>query len=121
MCRAAGLVGDALAMRLGRRGHLVDSSGARFLDGVRGADVLLVVGDDALGGGRGEREAVQRSAAVVAARALGLHVLVVSRSAKGAGVAGRLAALGSETVSAGPGGLDNAVVAAIGRLVDRRS
>jgi len=121
VCRAAGLVGDALALRLGRRGYLVDSSGARFLDGVRGADVLLVVGDDTLGGRRGEREAVQRSAAIVAARALGLHVLVVSRSAKGAGVAGRLTALGSETVWAGPDGLDDAVVAAVRRLIDRRS
>ena len=73
----------------------------------------------------GDAASARRSSAPAggtrAARALGLHVLVVSRSAKGAGVAGRLPALGSETVPAGPGGLDEALVAAVGRLVHRRS
>ena len=55
--------------RLGRpRAPRLDSSGDALSRRPHGADALLVVGDAALRGGRGEREALQQRSAVLAAR-----------------------------------------------------
>ena len=51
-----------------------------FLDALRKADALLVIGDGALRGGRGEREALQQRAALLAARTLGLDTVVLPRA-----------------------------------------
>ena len=80
LARASALVGDAALSRLGTRPRLAAPPGAGFLDGLSEADALVIVGDAALRGGLGEREALQQRAALVAARALGLETAVLSRA-----------------------------------------
>ena len=80
--RATALLGDAALQRVGARPLLAAPQGAAFLDALRKADALLVIGDGALRGGRGEREALQQRAALLAARTLGLDTVVLPRSAE---------------------------------------
>jgi hypothetical protein len=119
VARAGALVGDALLVRAGRRPHLAAPSGAAYLDGLHDADALLVVGDEMLRGTRGERETLQRGAALAAAAALGLDVLVVSKGSAPGGLTSRLAGLTAQTVQVGPAGLDEAVSEAIRLLLER--
>jgi hypothetical protein len=79
--RAAALLGDAALRRAGARPRLAAPAGSAFLDALYEADMLLVVGDGALRGGRGEREALQQRAAMLAARTLGLETVVLPRDA----------------------------------------
>ena len=79
--RAAALLGDAALRRAGARPRLAAPAGSAFLDALYEADMLLVVGDGALRGGRGEREALQQRAALLAARTLGLETVVLPRDA----------------------------------------
>ena len=78
--RATALIGDAVLHRVGARPRLAAPRGVAFLDALREADALLLVGDGALRGGRGEREALQQRAAMLAARTLGLDTVVLRRS-----------------------------------------
>jgi hypothetical protein len=57
-----------------------------FLEGLTEADALLVVGAGALRGGNGEREALQQRSATLAARTLGLEVILVPAAPNGAAV-----------------------------------
>jgi hypothetical protein len=77
LARASALVAAAGLRRLGATPRLAAPGGASFLDGLAGADALLVVGNGTLGGARGEREALQQRAAILAARGLGLTVVVL--------------------------------------------
>ena len=77
LTRGAALVVDAALGRLGARPRLAAPAGVAFLDALRRADALLVVGDEARRGARGEREALQIRAALLAARTLGLETHVI--------------------------------------------
>jgi hypothetical protein len=81
--RGVALVLDAGLGRLGRRPRLAAPAGTAFLDGLAVADALLVVGNETLGGARGEREALHQRAGVLAARALGLAVVVLPDAGDG--------------------------------------
>ena len=118
LVRGAALVGDAALHRLGSRPRLAAPSGVAFLEALRGADALLVVGDATLRGVRGEREALQRGAALLAASALGLDLVVVSTGAGGIWKA--LVGRSVEIVSVDRGrSLDDAVCEAIRGLITR--
>lgn len=80
LARGAALLGDAALLRAGVRARLAAPRGTDYLDALHDADALVVVGDAALRGGRGEREALQARAAKLAARTLGLETAVVTRS-----------------------------------------
>jgi hypothetical protein len=113
LTRAAALLGDAALRRVGRRARLAGPEGVAYLDGLTDADALLVVGDQALRGARGEREALQQGAALAAASALGLAVVVVSTSERPGPIVSRVV----ETVRLGPGGdLTRGVAEAVRRL-----
>lgn len=81
--RASALVADAALTRLGARPRFAAPVGAAYLDVLRRADALVVIGDAALHGQRGEREALQQRAALLAARTLGLETAVVPRDGAG--------------------------------------
>jgi hypothetical protein len=83
LARASALLGDAALHRLGARPRLAAPPGVAFLDGLAEADALVVVGNAALRGELGEREALQQRAAVLAARALGLETVVLSHGSDG--------------------------------------
>lgn len=83
LARATALLGDAALRRAGARARLAAPRGTAYLDALSCADALLVVGDNALRGGRGRREALQARAAVLAARALGLETAVITRAPEG--------------------------------------
>jgi hypothetical protein len=80
--RATALVADAALQRAGARPRLTTPSGAAFLGALHDADALLVVGAGALRGGRGEREALQQRAAILAARTLGVETIVLPRDSE---------------------------------------
>ena len=116
--RSGALAGDAALRRLGRRPRFAAATGAAFLDGLLDADALLVVGDATLRGERGEREALQQLAAIVAASALGLSVTVVSTGnerRKGTGLLARAI----DTVELDGAGFEVAIGEAIRRLRER--
>jgi hypothetical protein len=77
LARTSALLGDATLARLGARPRLAAPAGVAFLDALREADALVIVGDAALRGARGERESLQQRAAILAARTLGLETTVV--------------------------------------------
>ena len=81
--RASALVADAVLTRLGARPRFAAPEGAGYLEVLRAADALLVVGDAALRGRRGEREALQQRAALLAGRTLGLPTAVLPRDGAG--------------------------------------
>ncbi len=83
LARGAALLGDAALLRAGGRARLAAPRGTAYLDSLNCADALLVVGGDALRGGRGPREALQVRAAILAARTLGLETAVVRRGPEG--------------------------------------
>jgi hypothetical protein len=83
LARGAALLGDAALLRAGARPRLAAPRGTAYLDALRDADALVLVGEDALHGGRGEREALQARTAMLAARTLGLETAVVTRSPDG--------------------------------------
>ena len=115
--RAGALLGDAALRRLGRQPRLASAGGSVYLEGLMDADALLVAGDAALRGERGEREALQQLSAVLAASTLGLSVLVVSTAQGGTG--GRLAGRLFDTVHTGERDFAAAVGEAITRLRER--
>ena len=83
LARGAALLGDAALLRTGARARLSAPRGTAYLGAVHDADALVVVGGDALRGRRGEREALQARAAMLAARTLGLETVVVTPSPDG--------------------------------------
>ena len=83
LARGAALLGDAALLRAGARPRLAAPRGTAYLDALLDADALVVVGDDGLHGERGEREALQVRAAMLAARTLGLETAVMTRSPDG--------------------------------------
>ena len=117
LARASGLLGDAALRRLGRQPRLASGGGSDYLEGLMDADALLVAGDAALRGERGEREALQQLSAVLAASTLGLSVVVVSTADGGRG--GRLAGRLFETVPVGEAGFAAAIGEAVGRIRER--
>jgi hypothetical protein len=97
--RVGALLSDALLVRCGRQPRLAAPSGVAFLDTLRAADGLLVVGDVALRGSLGGLEAWQRGAAILAAAALGLDVVVASEGNGGGTLPGWLAPAVSAVVA----------------------
>jgi hypothetical protein len=77
VARTSALLGDATLARLGARPRLAAPAGVAFLDALREADALVIVGQAALRGEKGERESLQQRAAILAARVLGLETTIV--------------------------------------------
>jgi hypothetical protein len=121
LVHATALVGDAVLLRRGGRARLTAAPGRAFLEALRGTDALLVVGDDTLRGASGAREAWQRSAALLAARSLGLDVVLASGPGNGRPVPpARLARARATVVSAPPGGtVADALPGAVRLLAER--
>jgi hypothetical protein len=78
LARSSALLGDATLARLGGRPRLAAPTGVAFLDALREADALVIVGRSALRGSKGERESLHQRAAILAARVLGLETTIVS-------------------------------------------
>jgi hypothetical protein len=116
--RGGALVGDAALHRLGRRSRLAAPAGAAFLEALWESDALLVVGDRALRGRMGEREALQQRSAILAARALGLVVVVVPTE-RGTGLSAR--DVGGTAADSVKPDLTANVADAVGRLRERLS
>lgn len=122
VARASALVGDAALRRAGRRPRFAAHGGTVFLEGLEEADALLVVGDAALGGEQGEREALQQRSAIAAATALGLDVVLVARDTGDARPTRRVLGRALDTVVAnGEDWLALAVAEAVRRLRERPS